>query len=123
VTAAEVRACPDAAQAVETWNPDVLIADVAMPNEDGYSLIRKVRALDTAGHRLPAIALTARAYLEDKAAALAADFRCTSASRWSRRSSPRWWPACADAKTPEYRPVISVVRIPISVSEKWSATR
>src|SRR5438034_1341260 len=42
--------------------PDLLIADIGMPNEDGYSLIRSVRALesDLTGH-VPAIALTAHA--------------------------------------------------------------
>ena len=60
------------ASAVETraiiarMRPDLLIADIGMPGEDGYSLIRSVRALesDMTGH-VPAIALTAHARAED----------------------------------------------------------
>jgi PAS domain S-box-containing protein len=56
--------------------PDVLIADVGMPDEDGYWLIRHVRVLDTArGTRVPAIALTAYARTEDRLRLLAAGFQ------------------------------------------------
>src|SRR5207253_583909 len=44
---AEVRACESAAEALaelDTWWPDVLLSDIGMPGEDGYSLIRRVRA-------------------------------------------------------------------------------
>ena len=51
---------------------DVLLSDIAMPGEDGYSLIEKIRARD---HSLPAIALTAYAREEDKQQALAAGFQ------------------------------------------------
>jgi signal transduction histidine kinase/ActR/RegA family two-component response regulator len=55
---------------------DVLLADVAMPEEDGYSLIRKIRALEASRAALiPAAALTAFAREEDRAAALAAGFQ------------------------------------------------
>ena len=56
--------------------PDVLIADIGMPNEDGYSLIRSVRALesDMTGH-VPAIALTAHARAEDIDRAFASGFQ------------------------------------------------
>src|ERR671937_799032 len=41
--------------ALTTWRPDVLVSDIAMPGEDGYTLIRRVRALDAAeGGRTPA---------------------------------------------------------------------
>jgi CheY-like chemotaxis protein len=56
--------------------PEVLISDIAMPGEDGYSLIRRLREL----HRqrgeppLPAVALTAFASPTDRARALAAGF-------------------------------------------------
>jgi len=45
--------------------PDVLISDIGMPGEDGFELIRKVRALGGARGRLPAIALTAYTRPED----------------------------------------------------------
>ena len=56
--------------------PDLLIADIGMPDEDGYSLIRSVRALesDLTGH-VPAIALTAHARAEDIDRAFASGFQ------------------------------------------------
>jgi CheY-like chemotaxis protein len=55
--------------------PDVLLSDIAMPDEDGYSLIRRIRALPPEqGGRVPAIALTAYARLEDRKKALAMGF-------------------------------------------------
>jgi CheY-like chemotaxis protein len=56
--------------------PDVLLADVGMPEEDGYSLIRKLRALEGQqnGSRLPAIAVTAYATATDRERALAAGY-------------------------------------------------
>jgi PAS domain S-box-containing protein len=54
---------------------DVLVADIAMPGEDGYELIRRVRALEASGGpRLSAVALTARARAEDRDLAFAAGF-------------------------------------------------
>jgi CheY-like chemotaxis protein len=50
----------------------VLISDIAMPDEDGYSLIRSLRA---AGVRVPAIALTAYARHEDAIEAISAGFQ------------------------------------------------
>lgn len=42
------------------WLPDVLVSDIGMPEDDGYELVRKVRALDTErGGNVPALALTA----------------------------------------------------------------
>jgi signal transduction histidine kinase/ActR/RegA family two-component response regulator len=56
--------------------PDLLIADIGMPNEDGYSLMRSVRALETdVTKRVPAIALTAHARAEDVDRALASGFQ------------------------------------------------
>jgi len=56
--------------------PHLLIADIGMPGEDGYSLIRSVRALesDATGH-VPAIALTAHARAEDVERALQSGFQ------------------------------------------------
>jgi signal transduction histidine kinase/ActR/RegA family two-component response regulator len=60
----------------ERDRPDVLLVDLAMPGEDGYSLLRRVRerALDEGG-QVPAAALTAHASTEDRARALAAGFQ------------------------------------------------
>jgi signal transduction histidine kinase/CheY-like chemotaxis protein len=55
--------------------PDVLLSDIAMPGEDGYSLIRRVRGLSPdRGGKLPAAALTAHVRPEDRIRALQAGF-------------------------------------------------
>ena len=53
--------------------PDVLVCDIAMPGDDGYSFLRAVRATSGAAH-VPAMALTAYARPEDRDRALAAGF-------------------------------------------------
>ncbi len=60
--------------------PDALILDIAMPEEDGYSVLQKIRKLEAElgiakSDRIPAIALTAYARSEDRLRALAAGFR------------------------------------------------
>ena len=61
---------------VESWKPDVLIADIGMPVEDGYGLIKKVRALPKdRGGQTPALALTAYARTEDRARALSEGYQ------------------------------------------------
>jgi signal transduction histidine kinase/CheY-like chemotaxis protein len=76
---AEVRTAGSAAQALDVlqdWHPDLLISDLGMPGEDGYTLLRRVRALDTDhGGNIPALALTAYARAEDRVNALAAGFQ------------------------------------------------
>ena len=55
--------------------PDVVVADIGLPGEDGYAFIRRVRALSSdAGGAVPALALTAYARAEDRNQALAAGF-------------------------------------------------
>jgi hypothetical protein len=55
---------------------DVLLADIAMPDEDGYSLLRRVRALQpAAAARVPAAAITALARADDRRRALQAGFQ------------------------------------------------
>ena len=75
---ADVKAADSVARALTIlaeWQPDLLISDIEMPREDGYSLIRQVRSRGrSAGHRLPAIALTAHARAEDRVRALSAGF-------------------------------------------------
>jgi CheY-like chemotaxis protein len=75
---AAVRAAPSAAEALEAFRdrrPDVLVSDVGMPGEDGYTLIRKIRALgNEKGGNTPALALTAYARAEDRMRAIHAGF-------------------------------------------------
>jgi signal transduction histidine kinase/CheY-like chemotaxis protein len=62
--------------AVKQNQPDILISDVGLPGEDGYSLIRKVRALAPAkAAQIPAIALTGYASLQDRERALEAGYQ------------------------------------------------
>ena len=71
-TAASVS---EAMEILEWYYPHVLVSDLAMPGEDGYSLIRKVRALGVAGgYEIPAIALTSYVRVEDRTRALSAGF-------------------------------------------------
>ena len=76
---AEVRMAGSAGEAIavmQQWQPTLLIADVGMPGEDGYALLRKVRALETdCGRTLPALALTAYARVEDRVKVLASGFQ------------------------------------------------
>ena len=66
----------EALEAVRRLRPDVLLSDVEMPGEDGYSLIAKVRALPPEeGGQTPAAALTAYARVEDRTRALRAGFQ------------------------------------------------
>ena len=65
----------EAIEALEWYKPDVLVSDLAMPDEDGCSLIARVRAMEAAnGKQTPAIALTAYVRVEDRARALSAGF-------------------------------------------------
>jgi len=60
---------------IRDHRPDVLLSDIAMPGEDGYSLIRKVRQMETPDTPLPAAALTAYATASDRADALLAGYQ------------------------------------------------
>lgn len=72
-TADSVRA---AIQEIEQQIPDVLVSDIGMPDEDGYSLIQQLRALPPdQGGTIPAVAITAYARVEDRIRALSAGFQ------------------------------------------------
>jgi two-component system, chemotaxis family, CheB/CheR fusion protein len=76
---AEIRACTSAAEAVKVlpvWRPDVIVSDIGMPGEDGYEMIKKMRALNAKlGGETPAVALTGYASSEDVSRALAAGYQ------------------------------------------------
>jgi CheY-like chemotaxis protein len=65
----------DAIQILERDDVDVLLADIAMPGDDGYRLIRQIRAAGTSMSSIPAAAVTAHAGDEERARALAAGFQ------------------------------------------------
>jgi PAS domain S-box-containing protein len=81
VCGAEVMAAASADEAISVLTAsstpmDILISDIGMPDEDGYALLRRVRALEPEnGGRIPAIALTAYARTQDRRAALLAGFQ------------------------------------------------
>ena len=61
--------------ALKTAKPTVLVCDVGMPKMDGYQLIRKLRAEEPRGERVPALALTAFARAEDRKRSLVAGYQ------------------------------------------------
>jgi signal transduction histidine kinase/CheY-like chemotaxis protein len=65
----------EALETLEWYKPDVLVSDLAMPDEDGYTLIRQVRAREAGnGRQTPAVALTAYVRVKDRSRALSAGF-------------------------------------------------
>jgi signal transduction histidine kinase/ActR/RegA family two-component response regulator len=75
----QVKAAASAVEALQTfaeWKPDILVSDIGMPEEDGYSLIRKVRSLpQEQGGNVPAAALTGYVGQEDYVKALSAGYQ------------------------------------------------
>jgi CheY-like chemotaxis protein len=62
--------------AFQEWNPDLLVSDIGMPEEDGYGLIRRLRELKSKrAKQIPALALTAYATDQDRSLALSAGFQ------------------------------------------------
>ena len=73
ITAASVR---DAVGVFETRRPDLIVSDIGMPREDGYSLIRKIRSrAPVDGGLTPAVALTAHTRADDRNRSLRAGFQ------------------------------------------------
>jgi CheY-like chemotaxis protein len=73
VTAASA---PEALEALDRERPDVLVSDIGMPGQDGYALIREIRAGAVPETRdVPAVALTAFARPEDRQRALEAGYQ------------------------------------------------
>ncbi|PMB47668.1 PAS sensor protein [Fischerella thermalis CCMEE 5201] len=75
ISVTAVASVAEALSVLERSRPDVIISDIRMPDEDGYALIQKVRAIEAEkGWQIPTAALTA--YLaEDRAKALKAGFQ------------------------------------------------
>lgn len=72
---ATARSAAEGLEEMQRFRPDVLVSDIGMPDEDGYTFLRKVRALPAdEGGAVPAIALTAYAREEDRMRAIAAGY-------------------------------------------------
>jgi CheY-like chemotaxis protein len=65
----------EAVREFTTLRPDLLVCDIGMPGQDGYELIREIRALERGRHKTPAIALTGFARPEDRDRAMEAGFQ------------------------------------------------
>jgi len=76
---AEVKTAASAVEALtmlESFQPDVLVSDLAMVERDGYDLIQRIRSLPAeAGGQISAIALTAYAQIEDQQRAIASGYQ------------------------------------------------
>lgn len=71
-----VSSAGEAIQAITRQRPDVLVSDIAMPDEDGYGLIEKIRLLENGeSQQIPAVAITAYAKEEDRERALSSGFQ------------------------------------------------
>ena len=71
-----VSSAGEAIQAITQKRPDVLVSDIAMPDEDGYGLIERVRLLESGTvESIPAVAITAYAKDEDRERALSSGFQ------------------------------------------------
>jgi PAS domain S-box-containing protein len=95
-----VASALEALETLERWRPDILVSDIGMPGDDGYVLIRKIRALQSQeSNRVPALALTAYARSEDRLRALEAGFN----SHVAKPVDPLELTALIAALTPERR--------------------
>ncbi|MBD2213681.1 response regulator [Nostoc linckia FACHB-104] len=76
---AEVKTATSVKQAIEIFSffqPDILISDICLPDEDGYSLIKKIRKLDAqTGRKTPAIAFSAYVTDDDRRNAYLAGYQ------------------------------------------------
>ena len=74
-TVVEASSAEEAFDCIAVSRANVLISDIGMAHQDGYQLVRRLRAAGYTAARLPAIALTAFARMEDRAEALGAGFQ------------------------------------------------
>ena len=72
---AAVASASEAIEMLGEFKPDVLVSDIRMPIEDGYALIRRIRALGSTAGALPAVALTGLAHPEDRRRAQTAGYQ------------------------------------------------
>jgi len=86
---AEVRTADSATEGLSVlgeWRPDVILSDIAMPSEDGYAFIRKVRKMsEEKGGKIPAAALTAYVGSKERLKSLDAGYQAyiTKPVEWS----------------------------------------
>lgn len=69
-----VTSVAEAIKTVDADRPDAVISDISMPDEDGYDLVRQLRAGDRGAPPIPTLALTAHAQVEERHRTLSAGF-------------------------------------------------
>ena len=74
-TVAAAESVPEAMKLLDANLPDIIVSDIQMPGEDGYSFIRKLRLLPPPASRIPAIALTGHTGSADRVRSLEAGFQ------------------------------------------------
>ena len=75
-TVVTAKSAEEGLQELQDKNPDVLVSDIGMPDEDGYSFIKKIRALEDENHSsITAVALTAFTRAQDRMKALSSGFQ------------------------------------------------
>jgi len=75
-TVTAVSSAGEAMEAIKISRPDVLVSDIAMPDQDGYGLITQIRSLEgSSAPVIPAVAITAYAKEEDRRRALSSGFQ------------------------------------------------
>ena len=74
-TVAAAESVPEAMRLLDANLPDIIVSDIQMPGEDGYSFIRKLRLLPAPASRIPAIALTGHTGSADRVRSLEAGFQ------------------------------------------------
>jgi CheY-like chemotaxis protein len=75
-TVTAVSSAAEALASIRTSTPDIVVSDIAMPGEDGYQLIERIRSMGfDDDRRIPAVAITAYAKEEDRQKALSSGFQ------------------------------------------------
>jgi CheY-like chemotaxis protein len=65
----------EAVRSMPEFNPDIVLTDIGMPGQDGYTVLREGRAFrDQLGRAMPMVAVTAYARADDRERAIAAGF-------------------------------------------------
>ena len=72
---AAVASAREAMQLLTDFQPDVVVSDIAMPGEDGYTLVRKIRSMQSEIAAVPGVALTAFTQPDDRRRAIRAGFK------------------------------------------------